>query len=65
MVFVYLTNASESPISHQETIKSVAEILAAAGLSSTKKLTRKHIFRRVSQTQINHYQDIYPSIEIG
>ncbi len=50
---------------HQETIKSVAEILAAAGLSSTKKLTRKHIFRRVSQTQINHYQDIYPSIEIG
>ena len=50
---------------HQETVKSVAEILAAAGLSGTKELKRKHVFRRISQTQISHYQDIYPSIATG
>jgi glutamate synthase domain-containing protein 2 len=50
---------------HQETIKSVSEILAAAGLSATEKITRKHVFRRISQTQISHYQDIYPSIATG
>ncbi len=50
---------------HQETVKSVAEILAATGLSATQELTRKHVFRRISQTQISHYQDIYPSIATG
>ena len=50
---------------HQETIKSTAEILAATGLSCTEELNRKHIFRRVSQTQISHYQSIYPPLETG
>lgn len=50
---------------HQETVKSVAEILAATGLSATEELNRKHVFRRISQTQISHYQDIYPSIATG
>lgn len=50
---------------HQETVKSVAEILAATGLSHTEELNRKHVFRRISQTQIKHYQDIYPPILTG
>ncbi|TXL21817.1 hypothetical protein BMR03_11810 [Methylococcaceae bacterium HT2] len=50
---------------HEETVKSVAEILAAAGLSRTEELNRKHIFRRTSQTQISHYQDIYPPMVAG
>ena len=50
---------------HQETVKSVAEILAAAGLSSTKELNRKHVSRRTSQTQVSLYQDIYPPITTG
>ncbi|NOR81669.1 MAG: FMN-binding glutamate synthase family protein, partial [Methyloprofundus sp.] len=41
---------------HEETVKSVAEILAAAGLSHTEELNRKYVFRRISQTQISHYQ---------
>ena len=50
---------------HQETIKSTAEIIAAAGLTTTQELNRKHIFRRISQTQISHYQAIYPSLPTG
>ncbi|TXL13097.1 hypothetical protein BMR05_13070, partial [Methylococcaceae bacterium HT4] len=36
-----------------------------AGLSRTEELNRKHIFRRTSQTQISHYQDIYPPMVAG
>ncbi len=50
---------------HQETVKSVAEILAATGLCHTEELTRKHIFRRISQTQISHYQNIYKPLAKG
>ncbi|MFK5949005.1 MAG: FMN-binding glutamate synthase family protein [Methylococcales bacterium] len=50
---------------HHETIKSTAEIIAAVGLSTTEELNRQHIFRRTSQTQISHYQTIYPSLETG
>lgn len=50
---------------HQETINSTAEIIAAAGLTSTQQLNRKYIFRRISQTQISHYQDIYPPLQTG
>ncbi|NOQ14186.1 MAG: FMN-binding glutamate synthase family protein [Methyloprofundus sp.] len=50
---------------HQETVKSVAEILAAAGLCRTEELNRKHVFRRISQTKISHYQEIYPPMITG
>lgn len=50
---------------HEETVKSVAKILAAAGLSRTEELNRKHVFRRTSQTQISHYQEIYPPMLTG
>jgi len=45
---------------HEETVKSVAEILAAAGLLRTEDLNRAHIFRRTSQSKISHYRNIYP-----
>lgn len=45
---------------HEETIKSIAKILAATGLSHTKELNRKHIFRRISQ-----YQKVYPPMVAG
>ncbi len=50
---------------HHETVKSVAEIIAAAGLCRTEELSRKHVFRRISQTQTQHYQDIYKTIDTG
>jgi len=45
---------------HEETVKSVAEILAAAGLLRTEELNRAHIFRRISQSNISHYGKVYP-----
>lgn len=50
---------------HQETLHSTAEIIGAAGLSVPEELNRTHIYRRISQTQIKHYQDIYPHLETG
>ncbi len=50
---------------HKETLKSVAEILAAAGLTHSRELSRRHVFRRISQTQTCSYQQIYPPLEVG
>lgn len=50
---------------HAQTVHSVAELIAAAGLSDTKELNRSHIFRRTSQTEIRRYDEIYPPISQG
>ncbi len=50
---------------HQETVKSCAQILAAAGLDHTEELNRKHLFRRISPTQISRYHEIYPAVIAG
>lgn len=50
---------------HRETIKSVAEIMAAAGLLRTEELNRSHIFRRISQTEMKGYEEIYPGLATG
>lgn len=50
---------------HDGTVHSVAEIVAAAGLDHTRQLARHHIYRRVSQTQICTYEEIFPEMESG
>ncbi|MBS4051652.1 MAG: FMN-binding glutamate synthase family protein [Methylomonas sp.] len=50
---------------HRQTVASVADIIAAAGLNSTAELNRSHIFRRVDINRVNRYEDIYPSIPAG
>lgn len=50
---------------HRQTLKNVAEIMAAAGLLSPQELNRAHIFRRVSQTDMKSYEEIYPSLQPG
>lgn len=50
---------------HDETVKSVVEILASVGLTSPSQLYRQHIFRRVSATEVKTYEDIFPPIEAG
>jgi len=45
---------------HQETVKAAMEIIASAGLDHPSELNRSHIFRRISQTQIMRYDEIYP-----
>ena len=50
---------------HEETVKTVVELLAASGLDSTEKLTRSHIHRRVSATETKRYDEIFPYVTPG
>ena len=50
---------------HDETLKSFAELIAATGVNSCRELTRGHINRRVSYSNVLKYDEIFPSIEIG
>lgn len=50
---------------HAETIRATAEIIASVGLTHTRDINRTHIFRRVSQTQISRYDEIFPYLDEG
>jgi len=50
---------------HRQTVASVADIIAAAGLSRTEDLNRSHIFRRVDINRVMRYEDIYPNVPSG
>ncbi|MBT5055151.1 MAG: FMN-binding glutamate synthase family protein, partial [Gemmatimonadetes bacterium] len=50
---------------HGETVKSVAELIAAAGLFTSEDLRRWHINRRISMTEVARFDDIYPYPETG
>lgn len=50
---------------HRQTVESVADILAAAGLRRSEELNRCHIFRRVDINQAKRYEDIYSSVAAG
>ncbi|MCG8382502.1 MAG: FMN-binding glutamate synthase family protein [Gammaproteobacteria bacterium] len=50
---------------HAETLKSVQELLAAAGIQHLEALNRSHIHRRISATTIARYDEIYPYVEKG
>ncbi|HAZ14462.1 MAG: glutamate synthase [Bdellovibrionales bacterium GWA2_49_15] len=45
---------------HHETVEAVAEIIAATGLSHTRDLRRHHIWRRVTPTNVQNYEEIFP-----
>ena len=50
---------------HHETVKSFIELMAAAGVCSPKDLSRKHINRRVSMSEIKMYSELYPEVKEG
>jgi glutamate synthase domain-containing protein 2 len=50
---------------HYETLKSLVELLAAAGLKSPEDITREHVYRRISMHQIKTYEELFPSVESG
>ncbi len=50
---------------HNETVKSVIEILAAAGYKEAQSLKRRDIFRRTSPMSIQTYNEIFPEIAAG
>lgn len=43
----------------QNTLKALAEMLAAAGISRPEQLTSHHMLRRITATEIKVYADIY------
>ncbi len=50
---------------HAETVHSVQELLAAAGIRSPDEITRHHIFRRTSLNEVRRYSDIFPYLQEG
>lgn len=50
---------------HAETVKSAAELFAAAGFRSPGQVRRHHVFRRVSPVEIRRLDQIYPDVPEG
>ncbi|MCP4912452.1 MAG: FMN-binding glutamate synthase family protein [Oligoflexia bacterium] len=50
---------------HRLTVEAVAEMIAARGFYSSKKLERSHIWRRVNETEIKNYSEIFPEPKVG
>ncbi|WP_198942552.1 FMN-binding glutamate synthase family protein [Methyloprofundus sedimenti] len=45
---------------HEKTVHAAVDLITSAGLSHTSELNRTHIYRRVSQNQIQRYDQIFP-----
>jgi glutamate synthase domain-containing protein 2 len=50
---------------HKNTVKSLAELVGAMGLSHTSQIKPWHILTRVSRTETKHYGELYPFLEPG
>lgn len=50
---------------HEETVKSLVELLGAGGMEAPHELTRSHIYRRLFMNEVRTFEDIYPSLEPG
>ncbi|MHC5111831.1 MAG: FMN-binding glutamate synthase family protein [Planctomycetota bacterium] len=50
---------------HEQTVEAFMELLAATGLHHPDDLKPWHLQRRVSQTSVLTYEDIYPFLEPG
>ncbi|GLS91113.1 FMN-binding glutamate synthase family protein [Psychromonas marina] len=47
----------------RETVRNLVELVGAAGLNGIDELKPKHINRRVQGTDVQHYAQLYPTIE--
>jgi glutamate synthase domain-containing protein 2 len=50
---------------HQSTLKALAEVIAAAGLSHPNQITLRHLSRRVSANRVESFEQIYPPLAPG
>ena len=50
---------------HKQSIKSVSELLAAAGFERAGQLNRSHINRRVNATTTQRYDEVFPYLPTG
>jgi len=44
---------------HEKTMIAFQELIAAAGLNSQQDITKRHILKRISTTEVKTYEDIY------
>jgi len=45
---------------HAKTVHATAEIIASVGLRHTAELNRTHIYRRINQSEVKRYDQIFP-----
>lgn len=45
----------------QETVKAFYEIIGAAGLRGPSEITREHIHRRISMSEVRTYEELFPT----
>ena len=50
---------------HDGTVKTLVEMLAAAGLNSVDKIVRHHVNRRIDLNNIVRYDQLFPPVETG
>ena len=50
---------------HEETVNSFVEFMGATGVNDLSKIKRHHVYRRISQTEIKTYAEIYPQVQFG
>lgn len=50
---------------HDETVKSVAELIGAMGIERTEDLRQWHVMRRIGPNEVRHYGEIYEYLEDG
>lgn len=50
---------------HKHTVDSFVELMAAAGLPSSDKINRSHVYRRVFMNMVKTYEEIYPPVPEG
>ncbi len=49
---------------HKNTVRATAELIASGNLSHTSALNRSHIYRRINQSEIKRYDQIFPTYEL-
>ena len=49
----------------KETVNATMDLVASAGLRNANQINRSHIYRRISETEIKRYDQIYPGLVKG
>ncbi len=63
---IYVPNKAERVAQfHRSTVKALAEVVAAAGLTHPGQLGPHHFFRRASTSSVKTYSQIYPVLQPG
>ncbi|GAA5220994.1 FMN-binding glutamate synthase family protein [Membranihabitans marinus] len=50
---------------HKNTIHNFVELMAAAGKRNILDIERKDVFRRISQSEVRSFEDLYPTVSHG